>query len=37
MGIKYNKDPLSKEKNNYTGKIVNLYIVNDLNVSPRRN
>ena len=30
MGIKFNKDPLPLEQNNYLTKIVNVYIVYDL-------
>ena len=32
MGIKFDKDPLAVEQNNYLSKIVNVYIVSDLNV-----
>ena len=36
MGIKFNKDPLAVEQNNYLMyKIVNVYIVYDLNAWPR--
>ena len=31
MGIKFDKDPLSVEQNNYTSKSVNVYMVYDLN------
>ena len=31
MRIKFDKDPLAVEKNNYLTKIVNVYIVYDLN------
>ena len=30
MGIKFDKDPLTVEQNNYLTKIVNVYIVYDL-------
>ena len=30
MGIKFDKDPLAVEKNNYLNKIVNIYFVYDL-------
>ena len=30
MGIKFNKDPLTVEQNNYLTKILNVYIVYDL-------
>ena len=30
MGIKFDKDPLAVEQNNYLTKIVNIYIVYDL-------
>ena len=30
MGIRFDKDPLVVEQNNYTTKIVNVYIVYDL-------
>ena len=32
MGIKFHKDPLAVEQNNYTTKIVNGYIVYDLDI-----
>ena len=35
MGIKYNKDSLAVEQNNYLTKIVNIYIVYDLTAQPR--
>ena len=35
MGIKFDKDPLAVEKNNYASKIVNVYIVYDLDAWPR--
>ena len=35
MGIKFDKDPLAVDQNNYFTKIVNVYIVNDLNPWPR--
>ena len=35
MGIKFDKDPLSVEQNNYTTKSVNVYMVYDLNSSPK--
>ena len=31
VGIKFDKDPLAVAKNNYSTKIVNVYIVYDLN------
>ena len=33
--IKFDKDPLDVEQNNYLTKIVNVYIVNDLDAWPR--
>ena len=33
--IKFDKDPLALEQNNYLTKIVNVYIVYDLDVWPR--
>ena len=30
MGIKFDKDPLAAKQNNYLTKIVNVYIVDDL-------
>ena len=35
MGIKFDKDPLAVEQNNYLTKIVNVYIVYDLAAWPR--
>ena len=35
MGIKFDKDPLTVEQNNYLTKIVNFYIVYDLKASPK--
>ena len=35
MGIKFDKDPLAVENNNYANKIINAYIVYDLDVWPR--
>ena len=35
MGIKFDKDSLAVEKNNYLTKIVNVYIVCDLDAWPR--
>ena len=35
MGIKFDKDPLAAQQNNYTTKIVNVYIVYDLDAWPR--
>ena len=35
MGIKFDKDPLAVEQNNYLTKIVNVYIVYDLYAWPR--
>ena len=35
MGIKFDKDPLAVKQNNYTTKIVNGYIVYDLDAWPR--
>ena len=35
MGIKFDKDPLAVEQNNYTSKIVNVYIVYSLDAWPR--
>ena len=34
MGIKFDRDPLLVEKNNYTTKTVNAYIVYDLDTRP---
>ena len=34
MGVKFDKDPLAVEQNNYLTKVVNAYIVYDLNVWP---
>ena len=30
IGIRFDKDPLAVEQNNYLRKIVNFYIINDL-------
>ena len=35
MVIKFNKDPLTVEQNNYKSKIVDVYIVYDLDAWPR--
>ena len=35
IGIKFDKDPLAIEQNNYLTKIVNVYIVYDLNACPK--
>ena len=35
MGIKFDKDPLAVEQNNYLSKIVNVYTVYDLDAWPR--
>ena len=35
MGIKFDKDPLGIEQNNYLTKIVNVYIVYDLKALPK--
>ena len=35
MGIKYGKGPLAEEQNNYANKVVNVYIVYDLDAWPR--
>ena len=35
MGIKFDEDPLAVEQNNYASKIVNVYIVYDLDAWPR--
>ena len=35
MRIKFDKDPLAVKQNNYLGKIVNVYIVYDLDAWPR--
>ena len=35
MGIKFEKDPLAIEQNSYLTKIVNVYIVYDLDAWPR--
>ena len=34
MGIKFDKDPLAVEQNKYIYKIINAYIVCDLDVCP---
>ena len=35
MGIKFDKDPLAVEQNNYTTKILSVYIIYDLDAWPR--
>ena len=35
IGIKFEKDPLAVEQNNYLTKIINVYIVYDLDAWPR--
>ena len=35
MGIKFDKDPLAVEQNSYLSKLVNVYIVYDLDAWPR--
>ena len=35
MGIIFDKDPLAVEKNNYLTKIINVYIVYELNTWPK--
>ena len=35
IGIKFDKDPLPVKQNNYLSKVVNVYIVYDLDASPR--
>ena len=35
MGIKFDKDPLAVEQNNYLDKVVNVYTVCDSNFWPR--
>ena len=35
MGIKLDEDPLTVEQNNYASKIVNVYIVYDLDAWPK--
>ena len=35
IGIKFDKDPLAVEQNNYLTQIVNVYIVYDLDAWPR--
>ena len=35
MGIKFDKDCFAVEQNNYLNKIVNVYIVYDLDASPK--
>ena len=35
IGLKFHKDPLAVEQNNYLLKIVNVYIVYDLDAWPR--
>ena len=35
MGVKFDKDPFAIEQNNYLTKIVNIYVVYDLEASPK--
>ena len=35
MGVKFDKDPFAIEQNNYLTKIVNIYVVYDLEVWPK--
>ena len=35
MGIKFDKDPLAVEQNSYLSKLINVYIVYDLDAWPR--
>ena len=35
MGIKFDKDPLAVEQNNYVTKIVNVYVVYELDTSSK--
>ena len=35
MGIKFDKDPLATEQSNYLTKILNVYIVYDLDACPK--
>ena len=35
MRIKFDKDPLAVEQNNYLAKIINVYIVYDLDTWPK--
>ena len=35
MGVKFDKDPSAAEQNNYLTKIVNIYVVYDLNAWPK--
>ena len=35
MGIKFDKDPLAAEQNNYLSKILNVYIIYDLDAWPK--
>ena len=35
MGIKFDKDPLTVKQNSYLTKVVNVYIVYDLDAWPR--
>ena len=35
MGIKFDKDPLAVEQNNYLSKIANVYFVYDVDAWPR--
>ena len=35
MGVKFDKDPLAVEQNNYLTKIVNVYIVCDIDAWPK--
>ena len=35
MGIKFDKDPLAVDQNNYVSKIVNVYIIYDLDTGQK--
>ena len=35
MGVKFDKDPFAIEQNNYLTKIVNIYVVYDLEACPK--
>ena len=35
MGVKFDKDPFTIEQNNYLTKIVNIYVVYDLEACPK--
>ena len=35
MGIKFDKDPLAVDQNNYVSKIVNFYIIYDLDTGQK--